>query len=382
MEGTVTTRRLSLWRRLGRSNRLFPRKLKLTRDGKLLLFLTLAVGFAAINTGNNLLYLVLGLLISLIVVSGILSELALRRVVAEIRPPRSIFAGCPTLVGAYITNTKRRLAAFSIEVELVVDTAGVEQRPAHVTHLHGRESATSSLDIVFPRRGLYESPGLIVATRFPFGFFRKSRFFPELRELVVFPAVHDIEAGELPRERIGETTHRASQGRGDEFYALREIRPGDDYRDIYWKVSARLGALVVRSFEEPTRRQVSLCFANVVPDEHPETLRRMEAAVGAVASLARHYAQRGYRVGLQTLERTTGQDVGTEHLRDMLRHLALMPILVADGSQPVKLPGAGADRVLLRHPLQRAIPVEGAFGGTVTIGLDATKATRAGGGGS
>ena len=36
------------------------------------------VGFAAINTGNNLLYLLLGWLLSFIIASGILSEMTLR----------------------------------------------------------------------------------------------------------------------------------------------------------------------------------------------------------------------------------------------------------------------------------------------------------------
>ena len=48
-------------RRLLRSLRP-PRRLKFTREGKYFLGITLGVGFAAINTGNNLLYLLLGML--------------------------------------------------------------------------------------------------------------------------------------------------------------------------------------------------------------------------------------------------------------------------------------------------------------------------------
>ena len=50
-----------------------PRRLKLTREGKYYLGITLGVGFAAINTGNNLLYLMLGMLLALIVISGVMS---------------------------------------------------------------------------------------------------------------------------------------------------------------------------------------------------------------------------------------------------------------------------------------------------------------------
>src|SRR5262245_56246883 len=67
----------SLWRRIRRWLRP-PRTLKTTRTGRTYLVLTLGVGFGALNTGNNLLYLLLGLLLSMIVLSGVLSERALR----------------------------------------------------------------------------------------------------------------------------------------------------------------------------------------------------------------------------------------------------------------------------------------------------------------
>ena len=63
------------------------RKLKFTREGKYFLGITLGVGFAAINTGNNLLYLLLGMMLSLIIVSGVMSELSLRNLTVKRRLP-------------------------------------------------------------------------------------------------------------------------------------------------------------------------------------------------------------------------------------------------------------------------------------------------------
>ena len=48
------------------------RKFRLTREGRAFLFVTVGVGLAAVNTANNLLYLVLGLLLSLLLDSGVL----------------------------------------------------------------------------------------------------------------------------------------------------------------------------------------------------------------------------------------------------------------------------------------------------------------------
>ncbi len=46
-----------------------PRRLQFTREGKYFVGITIGVGFAAINTGNNLLYLLLGMMLSLIIVA-------------------------------------------------------------------------------------------------------------------------------------------------------------------------------------------------------------------------------------------------------------------------------------------------------------------------
>ena len=63
------------WRRLW----VPPRRLRTTAVGRTYLVLTVGIGLAALNTGNNLLYLVLGLQLATIVVSGILSEQCVRR---------------------------------------------------------------------------------------------------------------------------------------------------------------------------------------------------------------------------------------------------------------------------------------------------------------
>src|ERR1041384_4290983 len=74
--------RLPWWRRLRP-----PRRLSFTREGRIIVILSVGVGFAAINTGNNLLYLLLGWLLSFIIASGILSEMTLKRLTVERRPP-------------------------------------------------------------------------------------------------------------------------------------------------------------------------------------------------------------------------------------------------------------------------------------------------------
>ena len=75
-------RRSALSRRVARRLRP-PRVLRPTRAGWVFFGLTFGVGFAALNTGNNLLYLVLSLMLAFLVLSGALSESALRGITVQ-----------------------------------------------------------------------------------------------------------------------------------------------------------------------------------------------------------------------------------------------------------------------------------------------------------
>ena len=92
------------------------RRLRITREGKYFVGITLGVGMAAINTGNNLLYLLLGLLLALILVSGVMSELSLRLLTVTRRLPARAQAGRAHLVEIEVFNHKGRLPSYAIEV--------------------------------------------------------------------------------------------------------------------------------------------------------------------------------------------------------------------------------------------------------------------------
>src|SRR5439155_14259560 len=90
----VDRRRRALRRRFSGALRWLrpPRRLSPTRAGWCFFALTFGIGFAALNTGNNLLYLVLSLMLAFLVLSGVLSESALRGVVLRRRLSRELYA--------------------------------------------------------------------------------------------------------------------------------------------------------------------------------------------------------------------------------------------------------------------------------------------------
>src|SRR5438132_8780531 len=97
------------------------RSLRLAPEGLRFLLLTLSMGVAALNTGNNLLYLLLAMMLSLIVMSGILSEHCLKNLIVRRTIPPHIFAGRPAMAAFSVRNGKGRFPSFSLGVMDVAD---------------------------------------------------------------------------------------------------------------------------------------------------------------------------------------------------------------------------------------------------------------------
>ncbi|MFO0679558.1 MAG: DUF58 domain-containing protein [Polyangiaceae bacterium] len=103
------------------------------------------------------------------------------------------------------------------------------------------------------------------------------------------------------RSRHGAELGRPSnaRGEGDEFRELREHAPGDPFKRIAWKASARRGQLLVRELERDERDVVWLVLDNSV-ELSAGTLGRapIDRALDEVATIAARHLARGDRVGL------------------------------------------------------------------------------------
>src|SRR5262245_28654831 len=148
-----------------------PRRLSFTREGRLVVLVSIGVGFAAINTGNNLLYLLLGWLLSFIIASGALSEATMRGLRVRRRPPPRVFAGQPFLMEIAVENEKDALASFSIEIEDLVGCPPLDKKCYFLKVPSGKTQRTSYRH-TFSRCGLYRFDSFRLATQFPFGLFR------------------------------------------------------------------------------------------------------------------------------------------------------------------------------------------------------------------
>ncbi|HZS37774.1 MAG TPA: DUF58 domain-containing protein [Polyangia bacterium] len=326
-----------------------PRRLQFTREGKYFVGITVGVGFAAINTGNNLLYLLLGMMFSLIIASGVLSEMSLRGLEVTRLPPGRLHARRPVLMGIGLKNKKRRLPSFSIEVEDLVEEKPLDKKCYFLKLPAGRLQHTSYRHS-FSRRGRYAFTGFRLSTKFPFALFRKSRIVELQSEVIVFPQLVPMGHPPPPRAHTVGEESRGRPGRRGEFGGLHEYRHGDDPRDIHWRSTARKGRAMVREYEDESARRVSIFLDNALPGgaacRDEAALDGLERAVSVAASLAADYLERGYAVRVVTRGEAIPWLQGPAQLPRLLRALALLQAAMPEAAFSAR-PDGVADPILV-----------------------------------
>jgi uncharacterized protein (DUF58 family) len=303
-----------------------------------------------------------GMLLCLLVANGVLSEAAMRRLDVQRSLPAAIHAGSPFLMGISVRNHKAKIATFSLEVEdLAADGKPVDRRCFFLKIPAGRQQETSYRRTL-ARRGIHRLSGMRISTRFPFGLLRRSIDLENPVELLAYPALVPVTdpavLGGLAQ--LGEQQNSARARSGD-FHGLRELRPGDDPRDIHWRTSARRGRAFVREFEEESGRNLVVVL-EAGPDDVDEA--GFETAVSTAASLALVLLRRAFRVGLLAGSTFIPPAAGPVQAGNLLRCLALIGrTAVGQGVAPTRAtagasllvvtPAAGRSRVELKRPGSR-----------------------------
>jgi uncharacterized protein (DUF58 family) len=270
------------------------RKLSATREGKVFVFVTIGLGFAAVNTGTNLMYLVFGFMLSLIVLSGVISEHTLRRLGVARGLPSRAFVAQPVLIDIVLTNTKPSLPSYSVDVEeLARDLAPEGKGPrCYFLKVPPASEAVAQHRRTFTARGRAQLGLLRVSTRFPFALFEKWCEVPSPDELLVFPRPRPVSLprGLLRAEGDGQGTAR---GRGVETRELRDYRTGDEARSVHWRRTAALGRTIVRELARDATTAVTLLLDNHVPAGDADAAARFERDVERAVYLVARVVERG-----------------------------------------------------------------------------------------
>ena len=255
-----------------------PRKLKFTREGKFFVGITLGVGFAAINTGNNLLYLLLGMLLALIVVSG-----ADERALACATSPSCAACRCARRSGGRTSSRSRSSTTRGASPRTRSRSRTCAPGSPPTSAASSSRSARSSAQVAAYRRtpakrGRDRHVGFRIATRFPFGLFEKSREVPAEGELIIYPGGRSGAApADEPPGGAPAATPSFGRGHGDDYLGLKLLRDGEDPRDIHWRKSAAVGQLVLRERAREAR-------PDVVAPARRRPARRRDGRVGRTRS--------------------------------------------------------------------------------------------------
>ena len=310
--------------------------LEVTSGGVIFIVILVIVALAAWNTGNNLLFLVLSIMVSTLFVSWAAARVTLRDLTAAARFPDHIFAGERAEVLVTIRNAKRLLPSFSVLVEargpLGIDLERRQKRTrflkrtlGYFTYVPHRAAAEQTVEQLFPKRGHVLVTGFELSTRFPFGFFRHRRRLKSRDvDIVVYPRPQPI-ADELHLLPLftGQTAS-FRRGAGHDLLLLRDYQARDELRHIDWKATARAQRLTVREFAAEDERRITIMLdTRLTEDIDRENFRiRFEHGVVQAASLVKHFIDEGAEVSL-VLGNERGQfGAGQEQLYACLRRLA------------------------------------------------------------
>ncbi len=267
------------------------RRVRPTREGWVFLSTTLAVTLAALNTANNLLYLVMAAMLSLVTVSSLLSEWSIRGLRVSRCLEGQAFAGQPLGGRWRVENPRLRWPAIDIRVEEraapLADLA--DRAPASFVEVAPGGAEVAGARWCFAQRGIHRMRGVRISTAWPFGIFRKWYELEAPLDVLVFPSRSStqLRAGRSPGNSVAASDKAADvDGRRDaagEFLGLADYHEGEDPRRIHWRSSARMGRLVAA---ERGKSQDQGCVDLVVespPPGHPrQRSLQFEAQVSAV----------------------------------------------------------------------------------------------------
>ena len=246
------------------------RRFNLHLPGLLFVALTLFVGFAAANRPNNLVVWAFGALLAFILVSGVISGSMMVRLRLVRLETRRAVVGEPFEIRYNLTNTSRIRSAFAVRINEVLRNARVgsnrgsaEAAPGWSIRIAPGETQVCDVVLWPDRRGVMQLDRVRLTSFFPFGLVGRSVECSLPKSVLVLPQVYPLRPSLLHRAvrgELGGIRLSKTPGAGEDFYSVREFRPGDSVRHIAWK---RLGIsddllVVQRSSSAPPRLLVHL----------------------------------------------------------------------------------------------------------------------------
>ncbi len=275
---------------------------------------------AAFNTGENLFYLSTYALFAVILVGFWTTRKSVRNINIQCTSPEAVHRKESFAYQATLEYSRKRGATGSIKLEsesfdhpYAIDTLSAD------TPIQTRMYATMN------QRGVHKLPSIKISSSYPFGLFTQHTTLEDENTILVYPRVYPL-AKSIMRELDdnGHTPKSSNNNDGIEFYSLREYIPGDDIRRISWKISARIGNLIIRELEPSTTRMVILILdTRGIPKTQEET-EQFEQVIDLGASLAVYLLDQQFSVGFVTPNSSIALSKGRHQSTQILEELTIL----------------------------------------------------------
>jgi Uncharacterized conserved protein (some members contain a von Willebrand factor type A (vWA) domain) len=276
-----------------------------------LLFILVAMWYAASSQNNAAAYLLMFALISVFLISIVHTLLNLAGLKATAESVKPTFAGQEVSLPFEITN-ESRATRHGIALSLPEFGGG----PECIDDIPAGEARRVILRFSAPNRGEHEIGRLCLASVYPLGFLRAWRRVTVRQRYLVYPK----PAGDpnLPwgRARSTQNRPRPELGEGDDFAGVRAYVPGESQHHIDWKAVARGQPLMTKQFAAEGDGQLYLDFAAVRFSDPEERLSQLALWV-IEAERGRH------PYGLRLPAAEIAPSLGEWHFHRCLRTLAL-----------------------------------------------------------
>ncbi|HVS72673.1 MAG TPA: DUF58 domain-containing protein [Phycisphaerae bacterium] len=322
---------------------------EVTAAGVAFVAIMLIVLLSAINSSSNILYIILGVLAGMIVVSMALTWVGLRGLAVVRSLPDHAIAGEPAEIEYRVANRKYLWPTFALHVA----EAGLDRTfspAAFFVHIPARSTAQSFARLVAPRRGLLTLSGVELRSSFPLGLQVRYREIPAAGQMVVYPRVGTLnrKVAVAYREAVESGTMTSNRrGGNDEFYGLREYRPGDNIRAIHWRSTARTGELMVRELTANAPPQLIVVLNARTWREMEGGREQVERAIELAATIACDGFLENFAVGLGIAGADTAAPaplMGRGARAAVLRRLAVLDVEGIRAETPLPFPNRLASR--------------------------------------
>lgn len=286
---------------------------------------------AAVNTGNNLLYLILSIMVAVAAVSFFVAGRSLRRLEAGLHLPEEVAAGKSFLFGVEATAPEGSFPTPWAEASI----AGLpgETPPIALPSLPPGDRTVVSGSARASRRGVHDRIRLDLSSRYPYGLFRRRRRGRPGRELIVTPRRRPIRDLTIHAPASRGDVQSGRPGEGSELFNIREYTTQDDARHIDWKASARLHRPMLKEFEQEQERALELILDE--RDGGGEGDDAFERLVETAASILDHCEEKGIRGRLMVPR----DDGGSEDLEGRSAMIYLAEVRRREGApDPERIP--------------------------------------------